>query len=39
MDRAEILEELEFEIVMCQKTGNADLIASLERAIKIINDL
>lgn len=37
MNAEEIIEELEFEIVMCQKTGHAELIAGLERAIKIIN--
>lgn len=35
----EIVEELEYEIVMCQKTGRAEYVAGLERAIEIIRDL
>ena len=37
MDNA--IEELEFEIIMCQKSGKVDLIPGLERAIKIISEL
>jgi hypothetical protein len=39
MDAEELIEEIEFDIVMCQKTGNADLIPGLERAIKIIAEM
>lgn len=38
MNEEDILEELEFEIVMAQKAGHAELIPGLERAIKLIND-
>lgn len=35
----EVLEELEFEIVMCQKTGKANLIPGLERALEVIEQM
>ena len=38
MDKETLIEEIEFEIMMCQKSGHAELIAGLERAIKIINE-
>lgn len=36
MTLSELLEELEFELVMAQKTGNADLVPGLERCINLI---
>lgn len=37
--KEKIVEELEFEITMAQKTGHNNLIPGLERAIKIIGDI
>lgn len=39
MDKASVIEELEFEIVIAQKGGKVDLIPGLERAITIIDGL
>lgn len=36
MTLAEIIDELEFEIYMCTKSGKVDLIPGLEHAIKLI---
>lgn len=39
MDKLEIIEELEYEVVMCEKTGNNALVPGLLRAINIIKEL
>lgn len=35
----ELIEELEYELVMCQKSGKAEFVAGLERAIHILSEL
>lgn len=37
--REQIIDELDFEIMMAQKAGRADLIPGLERAIQIIEEM
>jgi hypothetical protein len=34
-----IAEELEFELIMATKTGNADFALGLERALSIVEDM
>jgi hypothetical protein len=37
--KEQIIEELEFEIMVAEKTGHQDLVPGLERALKIIGDM
>jgi hypothetical protein len=39
MSKDEILEELEFELYMLLKSDKSDLVAGLEHAIKLINEM
>jgi hypothetical protein len=34
-----IAEELEFELIMASKTGNANLVPGLERALSIVEEI
>jgi hypothetical protein len=36
--KAHILEELEFELMMAERTGNANLVPGLERALMIVEE-
>lgn len=39
MGKDEILEELEFELYMLLKSDKSELVAGLEHAIKLINEM
>jgi hypothetical protein len=36
--KAQILEEIEFELIMAERTGNANLVPGLQRALIIVEE-